>query len=79
MDHEILPEGESTAKWGFREAGFMGSIKQLTCCARCGEVIRSGPNEPVARRDVFKPTVHVVFRECNEALPPALPNGSGSR
>lgn len=67
--HEILPEGESTAKWAIRESGFMGSIKQLICCARCGEYRKGGKHAPQNFRDILKPTIHVICRECNEALP----------
>ena len=68
--HEVLPEGESTAKWAFREPGFMGSIKQLTHCARCGEPLPpKGVHEPRHYRDTFKPTFHCICDDCNDALP----------
>ena len=68
--HKITPAGESTERWAIRtEPGFIGSIKQLTCCARCGEILRKGPNDPICFRDIFKPTVHVLCDECNAALP----------
>ena len=69
ITHERLPEGESTEKWANRSPGFMGSIKQLICCARCGEYIKDGPHTPQHFRDIFKPTKHVICHECNDALP----------
>jgi hypothetical protein len=68
-DHEILPEGESTAKWAIREPGFLGSVKQLLNCARCGKLDPKGRNEPRHYRDVFKPTFHMLCDDCYDALP----------
>ncbi len=68
--HEILPEGESTAKWAFREPGFMGAVKQLTHCARCGCRLPAKPhNEPRHFFDLLKPTMHVLCDDCFDALP----------
>jgi hypothetical protein len=70
MKHEILPEGESTANWAIQEPGFLGSIKQLFHCARCGQVppFKRG-DEPQKYRDLFKPTVHFLCDECWNELP----------
>lgn len=65
--HDMLPDGESTAKWAIREPGFAGSIRQLTCCARCGETLRGGPNKPL--RYLMKPTMHFLCDGCYDALP----------
>lgn len=67
--HELLPEGESTAKWACREPGFFGTAKQLCHCARCGDPLRGGPNKPRKTFDIFKPTMHFLCDECFEALP----------
>lgn len=69
-EHEILPEGESRAKWAINvEPGFIGSIKQLLHCARCGQHLGGGPNKPHKVFDMFKPTMHRVCDECFEELP----------
>lgn len=68
--HEMLPEGESTANWAIRDAGFIGTVKQLTHCARCGDPLPFKRfDEPRHFRDVFKPTFHCLCDECHEALP----------
>lgn len=69
LSHELLPDGESTAKWAFHEPGFAGSIKQLLCCARCGEYLKKGRNEPCHFMDIFKESYHVLCDDCHEALP----------
>lgn len=69
VQHEILPEGESTKNWAFNSPGFRGTIKQLICCARCGEYSRKSKHEPCHCRDVFKPTFHFLCNECHDALP----------
>lgn len=66
--HEITPDGESTAAWACRRPCFMGSIAQLTCCARCGNVLPAKPhNEP--RRFGMGPVIHVLCDDCYDALP----------
>jgi hypothetical protein len=67
--HEMLPEGESTAKWAIQEPGFLGSIKQLLYCARCGKNEHKRHDEPRHYRDLFKPTLHVLCDDCFDALP----------
>jgi hypothetical protein len=67
--YEILPDGESTEKWAINDPGFLGSIKQLLCCARCGEYLRKSRNEPCHLRDLFKPTFHFLCDDCHDALP----------
>jgi hypothetical protein len=69
MDHEMTPEGESTAKWAARGAGFMGSVQQLIRCARCGGPLCGGYHKPRHVFDMMKPTVHFVCDECYAALP----------
>ena len=66
---EIPPEGESTAKWAIREPDFIGTPKQFTCCARCGDKLIVSRNEPVRCRDMFKPTAHFICDDCFDALP----------
>jgi hypothetical protein len=67
--HCLTPDGESTERWAFREPGFFGSIKQIMLCARCGETVKGGPNEPRHFRDVMKPTMHVLCEPCYQELP----------
>lgn len=69
MTHEMLPDGESTAKWAFREPGFFGSLKPLIYCARCGEPSRKGKNEPQHFIDILKPTFHFLCDDCYDSLP----------
>lgn len=70
VQHEITAEGESTSKWAFHAPGFRGTIKQLLCCARCGEYLPfKRHNEPRHFRDALKPTFHVLCDDCYDALP----------
>ncbi len=69
MDHELTPDGESTAKWAIREQGFLGATKQLTHCARCGNEPGTTCTEPAHFRDIFKPTIHRLCDDCFDALP----------
>ena len=68
MHHAMTDEGESTAKWAAREPGCLGSIRQLTCCARCGTVL---PGRDAKRKvfNLFKPNMHFLCDECFESLP----------
>lgn len=68
--HEMLPEGESTAKWAFRSTGFMGSLEQLTRCARCGEYPKfKTRDQPMHWRGVGEPSLHFICDPCHDALP----------
>jgi hypothetical protein len=67
--HRLLPEGESTENWAIREPGFLGSIRQLLDCARCGQSENKRHDEPRHYRDLLKPTMHLLCDECWEALP----------
>lgn len=70
QDEIPLPEeGESTAEWVFRESGFMGTDKQLTCCARCGHAPVQRHDKPRHYCDVLKPTMHFICDDCFDALP----------
>jgi hypothetical protein len=71
VSHEILPDGgESTALWAIRSPGFLGSAKQLTHCARCGEPLPfKRLDEPRHFRDILKPTHHIICDPCHDALP----------
>lgn len=67
--HDTTVDGESTEKWAIRSIGFFGSVKQLTCCARCGEELKVGPS---LKRKVFnnlKPDMHFLCDACFDALP----------
>lgn len=67
--HEIMSDGgESTAKWAFREPGFIGSIRQFCNCGRCGNPLEpKRHDEP--RRYGRKPILHVLCDQCWEDLP----------
>lgn len=60
--------GESTAQWACQAPGFFGSMRQLTSCARCGEVLSGGPHTPRHYGHTFKPTAHVICDLCYEGL-----------
>jgi hypothetical protein len=71
--HELTADGESTENWALMRPGFMGTVRQLTCCGRCGKPITKRPDEPRHIADVFKPTMHWLCDECFEALPSPTP------
>lgn len=69
-EHEIVPDGESTEKWAFRDPGFMGTLKQLTHCARCGEHLPvSDKSKPRFYFGIGKPTFHTLCDDCFDVLP----------
>lgn len=69
-DHEILPEGESTAQWAIHSPGFFGSIRQILNCARCGEIPRfKRHDEPCRYRGVGKSSFHLLCDDCYDELP----------
>lgn len=78
MSDTTEAEGENTDKWAIRNPGFMGSVKQLLCCARCGEFLRGGHNKPRHGRDIFKPTMHFICDDCFNALPDLPPSVSAT-
>ena len=69
QQHEMLEDGESAEKWAIRQPGFLGSIKQLLNCARCGDGVGGGWNKPKHVYNIFKPTMHILCDDCHEALP----------
>ena len=70
VEHEILPEGESTKRWAIRAPGFLGSLKQLSHCARCGESLSlKKQNEPRHVRNIGKPSLHFLCDDCYASLP----------
>lgn len=69
MQHAMTADGESTEKWAMREPGFMGSIRQLTDCARCGCTVPGGKHKPMHWFDMLKPTKHMVCDPCFDQLP----------
>lgn len=70
IQHEMLPDGESTALWAIRDPGFIGSTKQLLNCARCGETLPfKRMDEPRHYRDVGRTTFHCICDDCHDALP----------
>lgn len=68
--HAMLADGESTEKWAFRTPGFMGSLQQLTHCARCGEHLPiSGMCKPRHYSDIGKPSFHTLCDDCYGSIP----------
>ena len=67
--HEITAEGESTVNWALFSPGFRGTVKQLTCCGRCGEGLRGGRHTKHHVAHVFPPTMHWLCDTCYDALP----------
>lgn len=61
--------GESTANWAMRKPGFFGTITQLTCCARCGDVLPSGQDTQHKMFRIFTPAVHCLCDPCFDELP----------
>ena len=71
VKHEMTPDGESTAQWAIvADPGFLGSVRQLVDCARCGNGLPfRRKDEPRRFRDIFKPTMHILCDPCWEELP----------
>jgi hypothetical protein len=67
--HEMTADGESTAQWAIRQPGFLGSIKQLCCCARCGETIPGGPGKKRKVFNMMKSNMHFLCDGCFAELP----------
>lgn len=66
--HELLPDGESTARWAIRGPAFRGSVQRLTHCGRCGESLPfKRMDEP--RNHIRTPVLHFLCDPCYEALP----------
>jgi hypothetical protein len=69
--HKMTPDGESMAKWAMQEPGFVGTVRQLTQCGRCGEPLPpKRHSEPRRYGDIGKPSMHVICDGCFEDLPP---------
>jgi len=66
-EHEITAEGESTLNWALREPGFLGTIKQLTRCGRCGGPLPLKKNPRMF--GALKSYMHFLCDDCFEALP----------
>ena len=67
--HEMTTDGESTAKWAMHEPGFIGTVRQLTHCARCGlSLPPKRHSEPRRYRDIGRPAMHVICDDCFEDL-----------
>lgn len=67
--HRMTEDGESTENWAINQPGFSGSIRQLTCCARCGKDLPANRrNEKVTfARDLTRP--HALCEGCFDELP----------
>ena len=69
LKHEVTETGESRLKWAMAEPGFMGSIKQLVCCGRCGDLIQKPHDQARHVFDAFGPSMHWICDQCLDALP----------
>lgn len=58
-------EGE----WAIERPGFLGTFRQLTDCAKCGEPIRKGKHEPLRWCNIGHPTLHCICDDCYDGLP----------
>jgi len=61
------------ATWAIQRPGFLGTVRQLTDCAKCGELIRKSKSEPRHYANIGKPTLHCICDDCYDALPPTPP------
>lgn len=60
---------ESTAVWEIDKPDFFGTVRQLTCCGKCGEPLPGGKDTPHRVADMFKPTMHFLCDGCYDSLP----------
>lgn len=67
--HIVTAEGESTEKWAMRAPGFVGSVKQLIACGRCGEYLQGGQHTKHHFGNLFKTDFYWLCDECYVALP----------
>lgn len=62
-------QSEKIEKWAADEPGFMGTIRQLLDCAKCGKTLPGGKNTPQKTFNLFKPSLHFLCNNCWESLP----------
>jgi hypothetical protein len=68
--HAMTPDGESTANWAIRKPGFLGSVRQLVECGRCGNGLDpASPSHPRPCIGLMTPTMHFLCRACYDDLP----------
>jgi hypothetical protein len=68
--HKVTEAGESTEGWAIRQPGFLGSIRQHTHCARCGDPLPAQPHsEPRHYGYAGKGFMNVICNPCHEELP----------
>jgi hypothetical protein len=68
VSHPITPDGESVERWAINDPGFIGTIRQLTDCARCGCNLPAQPHCQ-SRRVGHRPVTHILCDDCYEQLP----------
>lgn len=66
--YTVTAEGELTENWAIWQPGFAGSIRQLVCCARCGDELPPAKHDG-KRHFCSTPVVHLLCDECFDALP----------
>lgn len=65
-----MSERETTEdEWAIERPGFLGTVRQLTDCAKCGEPIRGGRNEPRHYAYIGTPKLHCICNDCYESFP----------
>lgn len=67
--HAVTIEGESAEKWAMMAHGFIGSVKQLIVCGRCGEYLSGGQHDKHHYGNLFKPNFYWLCDECYAELP----------
>lgn len=67
--HTVTDVGEMTEHWPLYQPGFLGTVRQLSCCARCGKELKPGCKTPRHTFHVLKRTMHFLCDDCFDALP----------
>ncbi len=68
--HRIGPDGENTESWAIGHPGFLGSMKQFTHCARCGQLPpHKRLDEPRRFGAAANVPLHLICDDCYDALP----------
>lgn len=61
--------GEDTSNWALYQPGFRGTVRQLTCCGKCGQPLAGGRHTKRKVTNIFKPSMHFLCDECFNSLP----------
>jgi RNase P subunit RPR2 len=58
-----------TEQWAVDQPGFCGTIKQLTCCGKCGKPVMPSKTGKLRGAQFGKPSFHFICDDCYEGLP----------